>query len=125
MVQYKNGIVINGTIYLNGKRRHLRGLSDEIIYAFKLADEISQKEFGIEIVITSAGGEVHMNTSCHYGRDRGNGFFIDAVDIRSNHYTQEQGDILIKKLREKLSPDYQIKDERSTKVHIHIQFNPR
>jgi len=121
----KKGVMINGTIFLpNGKLRHLRGFSNEIIFAYMLADKISQQCYDIEIVITSGGGEVHGDNSCHYGRDRGFGFYIDAVDLRSNHYTQEQGDEFIVELREQLGPDYQVLDERKTKGHIHIQYNP-
>ena len=122
---YKNGVVESGVIFVNNKRRHLRGLSRELIFALMTADKLSQQCYDIEVVVTGLGGESHKANSCHYGRLRDNGYYIDGADIRTNHYTKEQGTELIVELREMLGPDYQIIDERESKSHAHIEYDPK
>ena len=122
---YKNGVIESGVIFINGKRRSLRGLSKELIFAMVTADRISQEQFNIELVITGLGGESHKVNSCHYGRLRDNGYYIDAADLRTRHYSDEQGNELIELLREELGTDYQIVDERKSKSHLHIEWDPR
>ena len=123
-MKYKTGVMTSGLLHIGGQTRYLTGLSPEIKKAGRFADQIT-RALDIEHVCTSAGGETHTAKSKHYGSYRDGAWWIDAIDLRTFHFTREQSDELIQKLRELLGKDYDIVDERKTKNHIHVEYDPK
>lgn len=82
--------------------------------AWTIADEVSKRITGKEIVITSILDGNHKDGSKHYTGD--------AFDQRKHIYTPQQQKELLKELRAELGPDYDVVEEAT---HFHIEYDPK
>ena len=114
-MKYKDGVIIRIEKMISGKPEIIE-MSVPIIKALNIADTLSVKHFGQEIVITSLLDSVHSKKSLHYG---GN-----ACDLRSYIYTEDQVQEFVYLMREVLGKDYDIIFERNPD-HIHIEYDPK
>ena len=86
-----------------------------ILAAMKIADEISQRLFGIEGVVTAGFDGKHKKGSKHYTGE--------AFDWRINHYDPEDVQVLHEALKDELGSDYDVVFHEGS--HIHIEFDPK
>ncbi len=91
----------------------INGLKPEMLLGIIIAKSIYDK-WGKELVITEITGANHSFASLHYS---GN-----AVDIRTNYFTDLEKDLVAKDLKEALGENYDVVVE---KTHIHIEFQPK
>jgi len=91
----------------------INGLKPEMLLGIFIAKSIYDK-WDKELVITEITGGKHSFASLHYS---GN-----AVDIRTNYFTDLEKDLVAKDLKEALSENYDVVVE---KTHIHIEFQPK
>lgn len=110
-MKYKDGVIVSMTKMVGNSPVHLSA-SGEVMNAMAIADALSLKISGKEIVITSLLDGVHSKNSLHYS---GNAF-----DIRVWIYTEKQKKALFYQLRKKLGIDFDVIDESD---HLHIEFD--
>lgn len=111
-MKYKDDVIVSMTKMVVNNPVHLSA-SREIMDAMTIADELSLKISGKEIVITSLLDGVHSKGSLHYKGE--------AFDLRVWIYTEKQKKSLLYQLRKKLGINFDILDEGD---HIHLEFDP-
>ncbi len=111
-MKFKDGVIIECLKYRAGKPETIR-VSAWITNAMQIADEVSQRLTGLELVITSCIDGAHMANSFHYQGK--------AFDMRTRIYTKGQVAAIVDELFTLLGEDYDIVDEGD---HIHIEFQP-
>lgn len=111
-MKYKDGVIVSMTKMVGNNPVHLSA-SREIMDAMSIADQLSLKISGKEMVVTSLLDGVHSKNSLHY---TGNAF-----DMRVWIYTEKQKQSLLYQLKKKLGINYDIIDESD---HIHLEFDP-
>ena len=78
-----------------------------------IAAEAIWKEFGYELVVTSALNGTHSAGSLHY--------YGYAVDLRTRNFTPAVAIDAANALRKKLGDKYDVINEGS---HIHVEYDP-
>lgn len=111
-MKYKDDVIVSMTKMVGNNPVHLSA-SREVMDAMSIADELSLKISGKEIVVTSLLDGVHSKNSLHY---TGNAF-----DMRVWIYTEKQKQSLLYQLKKKLGINYDIIDEET---HLHIEWDP-
>lgn len=111
-MKYKDGVYTQVVAVREGKPIKILP-SDQIQAAMIAADSLSKSITQKEIVITAIFDGTHMRGSKHY---EGNAF-----DMRRNHYTKKELDILLENLRGSL-PGFDVVLEAT---HIHIEYDPK
>lgn len=111
-MKYKDGVIVSMTKMIGNLPVHLSA-SEKCMNAMMIADELSMKIAGKEVVITSLLDGVHSKNSLHY---TGNAF-----DLRVWIYTEKQRKTLLIQLRKTLGIDYDVVDEVD---HLHIEWDP-
>lgn len=112
-MKYKDGVIVSMTKMVGNNPVHLSA-SREIVDAMSVADQLSLKISGKEIVITSLLDGVHSKGSLHYKGE--------AFDLRVWIYTEKQKKALIYQLKKKLGINFDILDEET---HLHIEFDKK
>ena len=112
-MKYKDGVIIQVIKVIGGKTTKIVP-SDKIISAMEIADALSKKISGQEIVVTSMLDGVHSKNSLHYG---GNAF-----DLRVWIYNQDQINDMVVNLKSNLGKDYDTVFEGD---HIHVEYDPK
>lgn len=111
-MKYKDGVIVSMTKMIGNSPVHLSA-SGEVMEAMAIADALSLKISGKEIVVTSLLDGVHSKNSLHYS---GNAF-----DIRVWIYTEKQKKTLFYKLKRELGINFDVVDEQD---HLHIEYDP-
>lgn len=111
-MKYKDGVIVSLTKMVGNNPVHLSA-SREIMDAMSIADMLSLKISGKEMIVTSLLDGVHSKNSLHY---TGNAF-----DMRVWIYTEKQKQSLLYQLKKKLGINYDIIDEET---HLHIEWDP-
>jgi len=91
----------------------LTGLSSEMVLAATIADSV-YRNFGKELVITSAVEGKHSRTSRHYTGH--------ALDLRTRDFSPDDIPKVQKMLEEFLGDDFYLEFEGN---HFHVQFSPK
>ena len=112
-MKYKDGVYAEIVKIVNGRRKHLQP-SDDLLQALEVADILSKKISGQEIVVTSLFDGTHSKNSLHYS---GN-----AADLRVWIYTEQQITDMVGNLQSNLGKNYDVMFEGD---HIHIEFDPK
>jgi len=81
-------------------------LEDEMTYAM-----------GYECVITCGSNGVHMIGTLH-----GDG---KALDYRARHIPADDCEQIVKRVKARLGPDYDVIYERQGPTHFHIEYDPK
>ena len=89
----------------------LHGLKIEMRTALMTAARI-WKQFGQELVVTSALDGTHAACSLHY--------YGYALDFRSRYFTEEEKTEVINLLRKKLPKEFEV---ISHPTHIHVEYD--
>lgn len=89
----------------------LHGLKIEMRTALMTAARI-WKQFGQELVVTSALDGTHAACSLHY--------YGYALDFRSRYFTEEEKAEVINLLRKKLSKEFEVIPHPT---HIHVEYD--
>lgn len=111
-MKYKDGVIVSMTKMMGNSPVHLSA-SGEVMNAMAIADALSLKISGKEIVVTSLLDGVHSKNSLHYKGE--------AFDIRVWIYTEKQKKALFYQLKKKLGINWDIIDEQD---HIHLENDP-
>jgi len=113
-MKWKDGVYTQVHAIVNGVEEVLKFVP-EILAAMKIADEISQRLFGIEGVITSGFDGKHKKGSKHYTGE--------AFDWRISHYNKKDVQTLYEALKSELGSDYDVVLHEGS--HIHIEYDPK
>ena len=91
-----------------------KSLAPQLVLALFMAQEV-YKEYGTDLVITSANDSVHSYTSLHFS---GN-----AVDLRTRSLpgTVDRAEV-VTKIQNKLNQDFDVVLEQD---HIHLEYQPK
>jgi len=111
-MKFKDGVITQITTTIDGKPVTQQP-TDELRFFMQLADMLSKKATGKEIVVTSMLDGKHMTGSLHY---QGNAF-----DIRTSIYPTKERVLVISYLR-MFDDTLDIVDEGD---HIHIEIDPK
>lgn len=111
-MKFKDGVITQITTMIDGKPVTQQP-TEELRFFMQLADLLSKKATGKEIVVTSILDGKHMTGSLHY---RGKAF-----DIRTSIYTKAETARLITALRQ-FDDTLDIVDEGD---HVHIEIDPK
>lgn len=112
-MKIKDGVFTRVTVIKDGVETILLP-SREIIAAWTISDEVSQKHTGKQITITSILDGKHKVNSKHYS---GNAF-----DVRSFTYSKAEIMILLNEFKKALGKDYDVLFETD---HFHIEYDPK
>ena len=112
-MKYKDGVIVSMTKMVRNNPVHLSA-SREVMDAMSIADMLSLKISGKEMVVTSLLDGVHSKNSLHY---TGNAF-----DMRVWIYTEKQKKAIFYQLKKKLGINYDVVDEET---HLHIEFDKK
>ena len=75
-------------------------------------------QLGLELVITSGSDGQHMAGSLHYSGA--------ALDYRVNHLTQEQRNLVIWNVKDRLGDAYDaLIHGEGANIHLHVEYDPR
>lgn len=111
-MKYKDGVIVSMTKMVGNTPVHLSA-SREVMDAMSVADQLSLKISGKEMVVTSLLDGVHSKNSLHY---TGNAF-----DMRVWIYTEKQKKTLFYQLKKKLGINFDVLDEET---HLHVENDP-
>lgn len=112
-MNYKNGVWVEVVAMFDNQPQRIQ-LSEQIKYAFQVANKASILISGKGVTITAGLDGKHMEGSKHY--------LGNAIDIRKWLYTADEITALLDNLRHELGTSYDIVEE---KTHIHIEFDPK
>jgi hypothetical protein len=100
-MRFKNGVKI-------------MGLQPELLAALAVCDDIYQKFYNTDMVVTSAVDGKHAITSLHYAGA--------AADLRTRNIDTVHWDQLAEDLRLALTSEFDVVLEAD---HIHLEFQPK
>lgn len=104
-------------MFLKGNVKINDNTSPQILIALMIADSVWQKS-GHELTVTACADGIHKKDSLHYvGK---------AVDIRTKDLEDHNTKIgLIKRLRERLTEDFDLvfEDEGKSNEHLHLEYD--